>query len=129
MSLKRDIAALDRALASCPPMGRKRNPSGITDRWLYPQGGMRHMDTLKTTAWGQTWGVRANFAEASACVEVLSEDGWRPTLDQVADFRHRPLEALRAHLVQIVRDSGDDPDDPTCAAEIDAALRRARETT
>lgn len=85
--------------------------------------------TLTTKAWGQIWGVRANFTLASATIEVLGEDGWHPTLDQVADFRHRPLDALRAHLVQIVQDSGDDPDDPECAAEIDAAIRRARETT
>ena len=53
----------------------------------------------KTTIWGQTHAVRANFAEASSPIYSLTCDGdWTSTGRQVADYAHRPMAALRADI-------------------------------
>ena len=53
--------------------------------------------------WGDIYAVAANWAEASAPVYTWCEDGWTQDSHgrQVADFRHRPKDALRSHLREI----------------------------
>jgi len=48
--------------------------------------------------WGEKYGVRGDWGNASSSVEEFSEDGWHSTGRQVADFCHSPKRALRAQL-------------------------------
>ncbi len=72
--------------------------------------------------WGDTYSLRANWAEASSQIERDTEDGWMDTGTQVADYRHSPEAAMRAELQQSAVAGGDDILNPNVAAEIDAAL-------
>lgn len=79
---------------------------------------------LSTRVWGDTYAVRANWAQASDQVQALDADGdWVATGHQVADYRHSAEAALRAQLELSAIASG--PFDETARAEIEAAMERA----
>ena len=84
------------------------------------------MSTLTTKCWGENYGVRANWAEASSQVLTLDDDGkWQSTGKQVADYRHDKYAALRDALEQIAAISAGDNDE---TAAIDRAMERVVET-
>ena len=66
---------------------------------------------VAATVWGDTYQLRADWADAASDIEFDREDHWHPTGYQVADFGHSPVAALRQHLEEIARDGGDDPAD------------------
>jgi len=78
---------------------------------------------LTTKIWGDIYGVRADWAQASSPVQSLGEDGWHNTGRQVADFRHSDAAALRWVLEEAAKVSGDLGDEAT--AEISKAIDRA----
>jgi hypothetical protein len=63
------------------------------------------MTTYKTTMFGDTFEISANFAQASD--QIMGIEGGR----QVADFRHSPEAAMKAALEQYIVQFCDDPDD------------------
>lgn len=77
--------------------------------------------TLTTKIWGDTYGVRADWAQASDQVFSLGEDGWHGTQYQVASFQHSPEEALRRILETTAKMSGGEIDDD----EINDAIERS----
>ena len=62
---------------------------------------------------GETYGVAANWAEASAPVYVYGPDGWGTDSHgrQVADFCHQPVAAMESELAEALVASGDDEDE------------------
>jgi hypothetical protein len=53
------------------------------------------MSTYTTKIWGQTYGIRANFADATDTIETYHDNtGWQSSSMQVADFRHSPKSAM-----------------------------------
>lgn len=64
---------------------------------------------------GEVYGVAADWAQAAAPVYFLWGDGpdaeWRTRQYQVADFRHRAIDALDCELRQALIASGEDEDD------------------
>lgn len=60
---------------------------------------------------GETYGVAANWAQASAPVYFYGEGGWNSRQYQVADFRHRMIDALELELRQAIEAGGDDGDE------------------
>lgn len=63
---------------------------------------------------GETYGVAADWAQASAPVYFFGTalgDGWGTRQYQVADFRHRPSEALECELRTALIASGGDEDE------------------
>ena len=73
-----------------------------------------------TRCWGQRYAVRADWARASDTVETRYEDGkWTTSPHQVAEFRHRPAEALRWFI------SADEPDEPAVAKAVAKAVDKA----
>jgi hypothetical protein len=78
--------------------------------------------------YGDKYGVRADFSQASDNIEILSvEEGWKSSQYQVADFRHRPYDALRRQIEESVSFSGEDPTTPENSREIDEAMGRMEE--
>ncbi len=76
------------------------------------------VETYETVCWGQTYRVRANWAQASSPVEVQYEDGdWMgdPHGRQVADFRHWPERAMRDWIAAGEDDSATDDIDEAVA--------------
>lgn len=73
---------------------------------------------LVATPWSkrEPYGVAANWAQASAQVYALGEDGWEPNGAQVATYGHSPTDALTAELASAIRAGGDEPDDDEVAA-------------
>lgn len=70
------------------------------------------MTTYTTKFMGQTCSLRADFAQASANIEFLADDGeWVPQWMQVTDCRHLPAVAMRRLLEQLVIESGDSAED------------------
>lgn len=68
--------------------------------------------TYTTKFLGQTYSLRADFAQASSQIEHLGGDGqWHPQPMQVADYRHRPAGAMRHLLEQLVAEGGDSVED------------------
>lgn len=83
---------------------------------------MSHPGTTSTELWGQTYAVRANWAEASSQIEALDADNeWCYTGRQVADYRHCKFAALREDIEKSCLDEIDDESE----AEIDGAMERA----
>lgn len=80
------------------------------------------METVTCTIWGDTFRLRANWAEASSQVERETEDGWKQTGYQVADFCHSPERAMRRELEMACAWSLDDPGDPRNQVEISEAI-------
>lgn len=82
------------------------------------------IDTYSVECWGLTFRLRADFAEAACPIEIQNcEDGtWLGTPHQVATFQHRPEAAIRWMLEDAARDSGDDPESPEIAGQIDSAM-------
>jgi peptidyl-tRNA hydrolase len=77
--------------------------------------------TTYRTNWGmETIEIRANFAEASCPVQ--GADGF-----QVADFCHRPADAMRHVIETEARAEGLDLDDKDTQAEIAAAVANMEE--
>lgn len=72
------------------------------------------MTTYKTTCWGQSYEVSADWAQASS--PVAGPSGGR----QVADFRHSPAAAIRDMLEDAVLAGGGEIDE--AAGEIDEAI-------
>jgi hypothetical protein len=69
--------------------------------------------------WGESYSLRANWAEASRQIERLDEDGnWTPTGWQVANFSHSSEAAMREELRQSFLDGITEEDE----AAIDAAV-------
>lgn len=64
---------------------------------------------------GEVYGVAANWAQAAAPVYFYGAGTWESRQYQVADFRHRPADALECELRQSLLASGDDEDE---AAEL-----------
>jgi hypothetical protein len=62
---------------------------------------------------GEVYGVAADWAQAAAPVYFYGHGpgGWEPRQYQVADFRHRPTEALESALREALIASGGDEDD------------------
>lgn len=86
--------------------------------------------TLTTKCWGETYGVRGDFAQASCPIQTIGEDGeWSGTQYQVADYRHRMVDALRAHLRDVVEMGGNslDPDDDRYDEDVADEVKRAIE--
>ena len=84
------------------------------------------MKKLKTKIWGETYGVRADWAQASDQVQALNSDGeWQSTQFQVADFRHSPEAALRRVLEDTAKIAGDLDDE--VREEMEEALKNAVE--
>jgi len=81
------------------------------------------MSTIHTIFCGETYRVRANWADAAAPVEVESEDGWTETGRQVADYQHDAHAALRHALEEAVIGSWESVAD--YRAEIEAAVATA----
>jgi hypothetical protein len=79
---------------------------------------------LTTKIWGDIYGVRADWAQASSSVQSLGEDGWRHTGKQVADFQHNDVAALIWVLEEVARVTGDLDDE--ASAEINKAVDRAK---
>jgi hypothetical protein len=72
--------------------------------------------TTYKTRWGaDTIEIRADFTQASC--QVIGTNG-----RQVADFRHRPADALRYAVRAEAVAEGFDPDDPEVAEAIDDAV-------
>jgi len=70
------------------------------------------MTDYTTIFFAETYGISANFAQASDSIFCLGGDGeWIGTQYQVADFQHSPEAALRRILTEIVEAGGDNPDD------------------
>lgn len=80
------------------------------------------MTTITTTCWGEIYGVRANWAEASSAVQVALNGDWQydPHGRQVADFQHRPTAALRDWI-----GSGENIDEEEVADAIADAMKAA----
>lgn len=80
--------------------------------------------TYAATIWGDTYRIRANFAEASCHIEHEGEPGeWSPWGRQVADFGHDPEDAMTEYLREMAVASGDDPEgDEDIADEITEAV-------
>jgi hypothetical protein len=58
--------------------------------------------TYETKCWGDTYRIRANFAQAADPIQVQDEDGtWLPSGMQVGDAAHRPAVAMRRVLTQV----------------------------
>ena len=55
----------------------------------------------------EVYGVAANWLQASAPVYTLGCDGWKQSEYQVADWRHWPIEALKAEITEALLQSGD----------------------
>ncbi len=78
---------------------------------------MSHPDdtVFETRFAGDTYRLRANFAEATCAIDrdtsCGDEGGWEPTGKQVADYGHHPEGAMFDELCEAVRTSGEDPDD------------------
>lgn len=68
--------------------------------------------------WGEVYTVAADWADAAS--DVL-RDGI-PSGHQVAEYRHSPVEAMRAYLAQIASDSGDDDTHTDVVADIEDAI-------
>lgn len=74
------------------------------------------MTTYKTVYGGETIEVSADFSQA-AC-QVFGVSGGR----QVADFRHRPVLAIRAAVEEFAESCGEDLDDEDVQNAITAAV-------
>lgn len=66
---------------------------------------------------GETYGVAADWAQASACVYAYGDREWIGTGRQVADYRHDPRAALVDVLAESLRMSGDDEADAETLAD------------
>jgi hypothetical protein len=66
---------------------------------------------------GEVYGVAAKWAEASAPVYSYGDDTWQLTGRQVANYCHRPHEALTEQLAEALRASGDDPTEAIALAD------------
>jgi hypothetical protein len=77
--------------------------------------------------YGDSFEIRANWAEASSQIERHTEDGWEATGYQVADADD-DVAAMRHELRAAVRAGGDDPDERDIAGDIEEALRDVGET-
>lgn len=79
--------------------------------------------TYTATVWGDTYRLRADWAEAASPIERdTAEGGWAPTGWQVADYRHRPADAMRAELGRMELATGSDLQDERVQDEIDLAI-------
>lgn len=63
----------------------------------------------------EVYGVAANWSQASAPVYFYGDGKWETRQYQVADFRHKPSEALECEIAMTMEASGDEPDDTEVA--------------
>ena len=82
---------------------------------------MSNENEYSVQIFGEVYRLRANFAEASSPIMRDSEDGWKPTGRQVADYSHSPEDAMREELGTQVGASGDDAEG--LRDEIDDAVK------
>jgi hypothetical protein len=84
------------------------------------------MATYEATIWGETYRMRADFAEASSPIQTQDAEGnWISTPYQVADFGHRPQDAMGDLLAEGAREGG--MIDNGTMVEIDAAVADMKE--
>jgi hypothetical protein len=83
------------------------------------------MTIYETSFFGDVYKLRADFTQATDSIMRDDEDGdWIDTGKQVADFAHRPEDAMRWELDEAVMAGGDNPYDPEniSADEIETAI-------
>lgn len=74
----------------------------------------------------EIYAVAANWAQASDTVMIYGRDGWAGSQYQVADFRHRPADALRAVLVEAIATSEGTSSEDVDDDAVDSILAKAR---
>ena len=72
---------------------------------------MAGTSTITAEIFGDTYALRADWADAASNIEFDREGDWHPTGYQVANFCHSDTAAMRQHLEEIVLAGGDDPAD------------------
>ena len=83
------------------------------------------MTIYETKCWGDTYAIRADWAQAASPVQQRDDDGqWIPTGWQVANVRHSSELAMRRVLMQIARTSGDDERKDT-VRDVERAVARS----
>ena len=87
------------------------------------------MSGLSVEPWtpGEVYAVAANWAQASAPVMSYGSDGWTHTGRQVADYRHRPKDALRAVITEAIASSEGIPSEDVDEYEVGGILADATE--
>ena len=79
---------------------------------------------ISADIYGDIYGLRADWTQASSQIERDTEDGWEATGYQVADADD-DVAAMRRELRAAVRAGGEDPDEFEISDEIEEALRDA----
>ena len=80
---------------------------------------------LRTSIFGETVAVRANWTQAGDQVERLADaktNTWESTGRQVSGYRHSDRAALREEIEALAEGA-----DRDCSAEIEIAMRNAEE--
>lgn len=76
---------------------------------------------------GEIYAVCANWAQASDPILVYGPDGWSGNGRQVADYRHRTKDALRAIIIEAIAMSEGIPSDDVDDDEVDGIVDDATE--
>lgn len=76
---------------------------------------------------GEVYAVAADWARASSPVLSYGYDGWTHTGRQVADYRHRPKDALRAVIMETIALSEGIPTEDVDEYEVGGILASAVE--
>jgi hypothetical protein len=76
---------------------------------------------------GEIYAVCANWAQASDPILVYGPDGWSGNGRQVADYRHRTKDALRAIIIEAIAVSEGIPSDDVDDDEVDGIVDDATE--
>ena len=79
------VAALRFAMTTTPPDIPAERSNNI----------MAGTRTITAEIWGETYELRANWADAASSIESEREGDWCPTGYQVADFSHSDTAAMR----------------------------------
>ncbi len=87
------------------------------------------MTIYTASLWGMEERIAANFADAWSYIQFEGSDGqWTTDGSQVADYQHRPTNAMREHLEAVVRMARENPDDADIADQIEAAVEAMTES-
>lgn len=79
--------------------------------------------TYTASIWEETFELRADWSNAASQIERMTDDGWKATGRQVADFQHSPAAAMRWEIESMVVAGGDAVED--CQDDIDDAIEAA----
>ena len=74
---------------------------------------------------GEIYAVAANWANAASPVYTYGRNGWQQCGRQVADFRHRPKDALAAEITEALAVSEGIPSDEVDEDEVDGIVEDA----